>query len=111
MSYVDEKYYIETFKGTIVPTSLFDKFSQIASNKIRLLTLYKSDNYATTNEIKNATCALMEIYYEEENNEKDITSESADGYNVSYALKTKEQMLFDAAFEYLGHTGLLGGLC
>lgn len=75
------------------------------------MTLGKSDDYKTSNNVKYATCSLLDFYYKEDNGIYDKTSESVDGYSISYDStnkgKTKEEREHDLVFTYLGSTGIM----
>lgn len=111
MPYVVETFYTNTYKGTIVPSSLFNTYSLKASYKIQQLTLGKSDDYITSNNVKYATCSLMDFYYKEDNGIYNKTSESVDGYSANYDISNKgntlEERVFDVVFNYLGSTGIM----
>lgn len=111
MPYVDNTFYTNTYKGTLVPSSLFNTYSMRASYRIQLMTLGKSDDYKTSNNVKYATCSLLDFYYKEDNGIYDKTSESVDGYSISYDStnkgKTKEEREHDLVFTYLGSTGIM----
>lgn|SRR5574344_1247707 len=119
MPYVDENYYTNTYKGTLVPTSLFSLYSLKASIKIQTLTQgkcdLKDDNgivLNTSQNVKLATCSLMDYYYKEDNGIYDVISENVDGYSTTFAnqsknQKTDEEKLFNSIEPYLSGTGLL----
>lgn len=72
-NYVDFDYYIKTFKGDLIPRQEFDKYAMRASNKVRNRVLNKDINLFE-NEIKNATCSIAEILYNQFLNKKRLNN-------------------------------------
>ena len=104
MVYADYVYYAEVFRGAAIPSAaLFDSLSVKATAYIRKITFGRSDKAFEDmeNDIKNAMCAVCEIYYNTMGSEG-IKSESNDGYSVTYAdTATNETSLLNAAKLYL----------
>lgn len=123
--YVDFSYYVERFHGTKVQEIDFHRISLRASVFIKYLTFgrvadsFESDYPKYTDEIKMATCAVADIFYDSEKRKekhdgREVASESNDGYSVSYvnagkngASSYEEQQAMKAAYPYLIDTGLL----
>lgn len=72
-NYVDFDYYVKTFKGDLIPRQEFDKYAMRASNKVRNRILNKDINLFE-NEIKNATCSIAEILYNQFLNKKRLNN-------------------------------------
>lgn len=69
MNYVDFDYYVRSFKGSIIPRQEFEKFAIKASNKVRNRILNKDISLFET-EIKNVTCSIVDILYNQYLNKK-----------------------------------------
>lgn len=72
-NYVDFDYYIKTFKGDLISRQEFDKYAMRASSKVRNRILNKDINLFE-NEIKNATCSIAEILYNQFLNKKRLNN-------------------------------------
>lgn len=90
-SYINYDYYINAFKGDLIPVENFNKYSAIASNKVRTR-IFNRDISLFENEVKNATCLVAEILYNQylnqeklknviSGNEKIVTSEKIGDYS------------------------------
>lgn len=123
--YVDYEYYKDTFLGNKIPNESFNKLAKDASRKLNYFTL---NNIIEVNDlIKNTTCSLAELIYENENNkkllldndEKVIASETVGPHSINYVnkttiqdkqIKTQQELdleLYNTCLEYLGETGLM----
>lgn len=112
--YADSNYYLNSYCGTLSQkdyTRLAPRASAyldaIARRPLKLDAM--SDLLAAA--VKNACCALAEVFYRLENG-GGVTRESNDGLSVTYrdALRSApppEEELAAAARLYLAHTGLL----
>lgn len=71
MNYVDYEYYIKTFvrDGKPIPRNEFKKYATRASNKVRNRILNKDISLFET-EIKNVTCSIVDILYNQYLNKK-----------------------------------------
>ena len=105
MNFIDFDYYKNTYIGSLDEADF-----------CRLLVKAEAYlNLATHGRIKEADtlvcfclCELCDVFYE--NEERGISSESVDGYSVSYE-KSKNFPAWEVVKTYLGGTGLLyGGL-
>ena len=113
MVYADYTYYTETYLGTM-PKEDYQRLSRQASAYIDIITFNRAENVYEgrfQGKIKDACCAVADAYFFNEQG-GEITSESNDGINVTYAVgvstaKTVDQRLYDAVKLYLGMTGLL----
>ena len=111
--YVDYDFYINEY-GSKIPADIFEKYAKEASAYIRYLTLKKSDDF-NGEELKYATCAVAEAYFDFEKtqiNGRTISSENNDGYAVTYATgadpeESKKKAAYSAAKKWLSGTGLL----
>lgn len=90
-NYIDYDYYINTFVGELIPDDKFEKYATLASNKVRNRILNK-DITGFEIEIRNATCSVAEILYNQFLNkeklndilsgkEKIVTSEKVGDYS------------------------------
>lgn len=61
-NYIDYDYYTDTFNGHLIPKDEFDKYATKASNKVRNR-IFNRDISLFKFEIKNATCSVAEILY------------------------------------------------
>lgn len=124
--YVDFQYYRDTFKGNLIPGDAFDRHARMASVFVREITFNRADANYIAEEVKDAVCAVCEVYYAQEIKQqsgrdgRELKSESNDGYNVSYVTESQDGELsesllrrksYDAAYPYLIHTGLLDRGC
>ena len=90
-SYIDYNYYSETFKGNSIPKEKFDNFAIKASSKVRNR-IFNRDISQFENEVKNATCSVAEILFNQSENkerlkkllngtDKQISSEKVGDYS------------------------------
>lgn len=93
--YVDYAYYKESAHGKDVPEDEFPKAALKASVFIKCITHGRvSDSFETdypqfVDEVKLATCAAAEVFYEtdkrlREHSGREVQSENNDGYSVTY---------------------------
>ena len=91
---VDYEYYVDTFKGNLVPEAKFKKLSQIAETEVLTSILGKDYTGFETN-IKNAICEIIDVFYNQEQikekymgtitgSEKVITSEKVGDYSRNF---------------------------
>lgn len=119
--YADICFYLDRYLGKEIPFEKYEKAALVASQYIRKITLGRSDDYVG-DEVKYATCAVIEAYAETynltggNNSAGQIKSESTDGYSVSYVSQIKEgeskeelfrRKAYLAAYDWLQGTGLL----
>ena len=126
-NYIDSDYYYLTFKGTLIPQREFEEYATKASNEVRLKIMNKNiSNYEA--EVKNATCSVAEILYNQSQikqkiqsiilgTEKVVSSEKVGDYsrnfsNVSVSELQKQcdsitQRINDELEKSLFFTGLL----
>ena len=83
MPYADYIYYKSEFKSDRIPSSLFDKYILQASYEIEKLTLGRAR--ADIDQVKKATCAIADILYQEEHDDKMI-KETAYSYLLTTGL-------------------------
>lgn len=128
-SYINEDYYYSTYKGDLIPQIDFEKYAIKASNKVRNRILNRDISLFET-EVKNATCSVADILYNQYLNlerlkniangtEKVISSEKVGDYsrnisNVSIddlkKLSSNEyidSLINEEIEDYLLSTGLL----
>lgn len=120
-SYITYEYYTDTYKGSVIPSTSFDRVGLKASYQIDLFILGKDfTNYNGvdyTDNVKMATCSIAEILYNQDtftNNSIGgaVTSESIGDYSRSFSnqeqitAETKKRIDRELS-TYLGMTGLL----
>ena len=109
-SYINYDYYINTFKGNLIPVENFNKYSVMASNKVRTR-IFNRDISLFEDEVKNATCLVADILYNQflnqeklknviSGNEKIVTSEKIGDYsrNISNVSATDLQKLISTDY-------------
>lgn len=113
--YADYEFYKNTYHGQLAEER-FGNLSVRASQYIYYTTLYRSDRYEG-DELKYATCEVVDIYGQfDEKSGRTLTSESIDGYSVSYAAEgatgetteqTRDRKAYQVLRKWLLPTGLL----
>ena len=94
-SYIDYNYYSNTFKGKLISKEEFDNLAIRASYKVRNR-IFDRDISLFENEVKNATCSVAEILFNQNLNkrklenilngtEKQISSEKVGDYSRNIA--------------------------
>ena len=86
MPYAEIDFYLTDYGSDKIPSSLFDKYILKASYKVKELTLGKSDLFKDSNEVKNATCAIADIMYQEEDSNEELLIEIASRYLLTTGL-------------------------
>lgn len=117
--YADYEFYTSEYKGNL-PKEEFEKSIMKASAYVRRITFGRTDDNMEMEEVKLATCAVCELLANDEkvrskHSGRAVTSESTDGYSVSYESggngETTDELLsrkiFDTLILYLEPTGLL----
>lgn len=109
---VDYAFYINTFKGTDIPESAFDKKSMESEafiNKITFGRIHKYDLHPDDlKAVKFSICAAAEAVYNWDKH-RDVKSENNDGYSVTYADNSESSRrlrMTEAADIYLADTTL-----
>lgn len=114
--YADFEFYINTYKGKMLPPSDFDSYAERASGYIDSQTAGKASRHADNEKVKRCECAVAEALFKNHESEASKntpkTSEKVGDYSVSYAVTvlTVEQMNGEIASiisRYLWGTGLL----
>ena len=108
---VEYSFYTDTYGGDEISEDDWQRIAQKAEQRLDSYTFgrcsgdWKGESWC--NRAKCAVCEMSEILYaDEKRNGK--TSESTDGYSVSYDTeKSLSDTLYDVARVYLGDTGLL----
>lgn len=109
MRYVDYSFYVTEYGGTL-PDEVFNRLVVKASAYVNYITMGRSNaaiNTHLANDIKLATCAVLEEYQASEKGE--LSSQTVGPWTKVYKTsgKTAEQKLTDAAEHYLLFTGLM----
>ena len=119
--FVDYGYYTDSFVGSLVPA---EEFSPLEREAERLLGYVTHKKYlSVTNEevitsVKNALCGATEAVYELNRQyakvPAGVTSETTDGYSVSFAhvdtpklIQLRRKLMYDVFVQELYYTGLL----
>lgn len=113
-TYADLTYYTDTYKGAVLDTASFPRYSTKATQKIKLHTFNRIRDDSIPDEAKMCTCELAEAIYKHENAEDsgNIASEKVGEHSVSYVDKVKINQIHDGKcieiiYNWLAHTGLL----
>ena len=123
---IDYEYYSKIYGGSSIPESSFNKYSIKSSSQINLFTSNRISNDNITEDIKNATCEVAELIYNQEmlinkieDDSKEVASETVGPHSKSYVNKsnlksqrilTKEELnkeCYRICYTYLANTGLL----
>ena len=108
MKYVDYGYYTNEYGGTLTE-AVFDKHVKRASAYVNYVTMGRANAALGQfeEEIKSATCAVLEEQVANENGE--LSSQTVGPWTRVYTAsgKTTDQKLNDAAEHYLLFTGLM----
>lgn len=108
--YVDEEYYVDTFKGTNIPKEELDKYLQLASEKIDDITFNRIvaigfENLTEFQQIciKKAVCYQAEYYFANGINSSNVSSYSVLDISVSVdkSSETEAQKLDVDEFAYM----------
>ncbi len=113
--YTDYKFYVQSFKGGVIPSAKDFLTAEAAAGRYIEYVTYGRVVGKTTDDIKNAVCAIAELEYQTltKNQKIGIASESNDGVSVSYVqensenIKAAESKKYSIALQYLGRTGLM----
>ncbi len=111
MIYADYTYYKDTYKGTM-PEDDFNRLSRQASAYIENITFGRSEkSYPAKiqNKIKDACCAVADVFYKNESDGGEVVSQSVGSWSKQFANsgKTLDQKLYNAVEMYLAMTGLM----
>ena len=121
MEYADHKYYLETYKGTAIPESAFQKAIRKASQYIDYFTFGRitEESAGSYQTLPDCACDMAEIIYSMQGNSgsgREKKSENNDGYSVTYVTESTDgtlvedrmrSKLYAVAKVYLMNTGLL----
>ncbi len=131
MLLVDYKYYSSTecYGGSSIPESSFNSKAIEASNKVNYYTSNRINNSNLNDDIRNVTCQIAELLFEQEelknkikqnsNETKEIASESLGPRSISYVNKSNlqasqilsekelEDKIYKMIYQALVHTGLM----
>ena len=133
MAYADYEYYANTFLGTSIEPTSFDRYAKRASDYIDYITFGKAEKFSDDSRVKDACCAIAEQMQLEEKaqnivtnsldnaiaNNGEVTSETVGEWSVSKttglsaAASSKDYRsalrgeMYAIAQQYLLTTGLL----
>ena len=120
MQYAEHAFYRSEFLGDRIPDeSTFNRLATRASAKLDHYTMGRISQTDCGIAVRLAVCSMAEIlFWEEKRNNahegREISSESNDGYSVSFGGSSEmdmsafsEKSLYQAAYAYLSQTGLM----
>lgn len=108
---VDYTFYVDTYGGSRIPESSWDRITQKAVQRLNAFTFGRCaedcEEEPWCNSAKCAVCEMAEILLTDEKRDGK-TSENNDGYSVSFdTSRPLSSLLYDVVKVYLGNTGLL----
>lgn len=113
--YVDFSYYSDTYGGKKIAKADFDaaeKYTEVVLYKITFGRIKRLPEIP--DEVKDAICAMAEIYVRERKKTPGVKSETIDGYSVTYGDSGNTagssrivHLMYQEANTYLANTGLL----
>lgn len=125
---VDYKYYQSDYEGSSIPESSFRKMVIKASEKINYYTQNRISNENITDTIRNTTCQIAELIFEQESlkekivnydENKEVASETLGPKSISYVNKSSQQSnlimssdelekeIYKICYQSLVHTGIM----
>lgn len=93
MTLIDYEYYHNTYKG-LIPANSFDNIAIKASSRVNYFTYNRINESNINNDIKNATCEVADLLYEQEqlkiqiNSNNEVASETLGPRSISYVNKS-----------------------
>lgn len=115
--YVDYAYYASEYGGEIIPEKKFSGYERRAEAYIRKITYVRGYIFSADSDmVRDAVCAVADVYCSYDQKQAVVKSENNDGYSVTYVTEqtdgqTAEEMLrkkaYAAASTYLLPTGWL----
>lgn len=109
MAHIDETFYKNVYKGFIVPSAKFGYYSERASEALDSAINETLTAETTTDVIKKATCAIMDVLYNSDN-KKELKAEKNGTVSKTYQDSTKlgkGAEIQTILNRYLSETGLL----
>lgn len=131
---IDYNYYSEIYGGSSIPEPSFKQKAIEASSKVNYYTSNRINEEILNNLIKNTTCQIAELLFEQEklkssitnddNSNKEVASETLGPRSISYVNKSNlkanqilsekdlKNKIYDICYQNLVHTGLMyrGGI-
>ena len=131
---VDYKYYSKTYGGSSIPESSFKEKAIKASSEVNYWTSNRITNEILNNLIRNTTCEIADLLFEQDNlkknvlstdnDNKEVASESIGPHSISYVNKSNlranqilsdddlKKKIYNICYKNLVHTGLMyrGGI-
>ena len=115
--YVDYAYYASEYGGETIPEKIFPGYERRAEAYIRKITYVRGDIFSAESDmVRDAVCAVADVYCSYDQKQAVVKSENNDGYSVTYVTEqtdgqTAEEVLrkkaYAAASTYLLPTGSL----
>lgn len=111
--YVDFKYYQDSYRGDVLTATSFDTAERDAEAYLHTITFGRVRNMEEIpDSVKKAICSMAEVVHRRiEEKSNTVSSESNDGYSVTYVTATKEEdykkELLSKAKMWLNGTGLM----
>lgn len=111
-SFIDYAFYHDKFGGTLVPQSNFDGLALQASYKVNMLCYGRAeDNKQFEEEIKLATCSLLDTMFKINEDGGIKQSETTGKHSVTYSTSqqnsSERKEYYKSVMPYLANTGLL----
>ena len=112
-NYADYAYYTDTYKGAVIDTASFLRYSEKATQTIKLNTFGRVDKDNIPEEVKMCCCELAELIFRADKEDtKGIASEKVGEYSVAYTSpEAREKQLSKSTANiinnWLAMTGLL----
>lgn len=116
VEYADYTFYKEKFHGSTIPEAAFSSVILRASIYIKYITFGRIDDVEIPEEVRLAACAVAEVMYKADAEQKEKKSETVGNVSVSYVTEQQDGQTREAAaakkqyavaYPYLIHTGLL----
>lgn len=120
MRYAEYSFYQNEYLGDRIPDeSTFNRLATRASERLNYFTFGKIEQSGVTDNVRLAVCSMSDILFWEEKRKnahegRELTSESNDGYSVSFATASDterqgltDRQLYQAAYVYLSQSGLM----
>lgn len=129
MVLVDYDYYSDEYGGSSIPESSFETKAIEANSKVNYYTFNRINKTNLTKEIRNVTCQVAELLFEQEKlknkvsqssiESKEISSETLGPHSISYVNKANiqaaqilseeelESKIYKIVYQALAHTGLM----
>lgn len=102
--YVDYAYYASEYGGETIPEKIFPGYERRAEAYIRKITYVRGDIFSAESDmVRDAVCAVADVYCSYDQKQAVVKSENNDGYSVTYVTEqtdgqTAEEVLRKKAY-------------